>query len=377
MRIQLTMAMVSLLAVTARAPAVPGQIIHLGTLPGDPSSVGIAINTSGEVVGRSGIQNPFSWSPQQGIRDLSPLIDSVIDANDINDSGHIVGRVQWPNKNWQAFAWTPQGGQINLGSLGGITSEARGVNNSGVVVGQSDSPIGRRAFRWTADGGMQSLGAFGGPYSESNAAGISDNDVIVGTSQGASSGTHAFRWTQRGGLEDLGTLGGEHSYGYGISRNGDYLVGFAHDQAGWNKPFRWTRATGMRQLPTLGGFFGIAHSVNDAGAAVGAASDAAGYHYNVLWTDAMPQPIDLNHWLATVNPAAAEDWDLVALLDINNYGMITGFGAYRPGMVGGTPPLRAFVLDASGIPGAAIPEPVSVSLLLMGAGMLVRRRSGI
>lgn len=75
-----------------------GGITNLGTLPGDALSIAWGINAEGEVVGQSinasGSSHAFVW--QNGVMtNLNTLVApgplSLIYANDINDSGEIVG----------------------------------------------------------------------------------------------------------------------------------------------------------------------------------------------------------------------------------------------------------------------------------------------
>lgn len=80
--------------------------------------------------------------------------------------------------------------------------------------------------------------------------------------------------------------------------------------------------------------------------------------------------IDLNTWLAAINPAAAADWTLTTAVGITDTGLIVGDGMYNDGPGGLSDGDRAFILDAS----ALVPEPNSLCLLAVAAVGLVRKR---
>ena len=174
-----------------------GVLTDLGSLAGPNNcSVAIAINTSGEISGRS----------ENGV------IDSVLGLNAVH-------AVVWKN------------GQIlDLGTLGGSVSSALGMNEHGQVAGFAlnaiPDPVSiydfllfgsangtqTRAFLWT-DGVMQDLGTLGGPDAQSNfvndqgqVAGFSYTDSTPNPSTGIPT-LHPFLW-QNGTMTDLGSLGG-------------------------------------------------------------------------------------------------------------------------------------------------------------------------
>ncbi len=75
---------------------------------------------------------------------------------------------------------------------------------------------------------MIDLGTLGG--TESEAYGVSDGQVVGGSSIAGNAAYHAFSWTPVGGMIDLGTLGmlgGESSAATGVS-NGQVV--------GWSAP---------------------------------------------------------------------------------------------------------------------------------------------
>src|SRR5687767_4518842 len=78
---------------------------------------------------------------------------------------------------------------LGLGDLGGgdVHSEAAGVSeNSLVVVGSSRSANGREAFRWTRASGMVGLGDLpGGAFASFATAVSADGSVVVGVATDA------------------------------------------------------------------------------------------------------------------------------------------------------------------------------------------------
>lgn len=93
----------------------------LGTLPGDASSSGNAINDEGQVVGQScdanGNCRGFLW--QDGVMmDLNALVSpdstlNLLDPSDINSRGEIVGLgVQKSTGELRAFLLTPSKGEV-------------------------------------------------------------------------------------------------------------------------------------------------------------------------------------------------------------------------------------------------------------------------
>jgi probable HAF family extracellular repeat protein len=165
---------------------------------------------------------------------------------------------------------------IGLGDLAGgeVQSEAADVSANGVVVGSSRSGNGREAFRWTRETGMVGLGDFPGGVFNSFATAVSaDGSVVVGGGNAApewtpyqDEGSRAFRWTADSGFTSL--VGGPHwtnvldeIQARGVSADGSVVVGVYRFQS-IVYAFRWTEAGGAVTL--TGNYYNVA--ANDVSA---------------------------------------------------------------------------------------------------------------
>ena len=125
------------------APAERLSIVALGPLPGDSSSVALAINHPGKAVGYSsgptGVR-AVVWTRAGAIRAL-PMLSGCdwargLAINDLGDIAGICDTVSGP----RAVLW--EGGAVqDLGTLPGHgASEALSINANGVIVGSSGDP---------------------------------------------------------------------------------------------------------------------------------------------------------------------------------------------------------------------------------------------
>ncbi|MGF2034024.1 MAG: DUF3466 family protein [Nostoc sp. CmiVER01] len=146
-----------------------GQTTNLGTLPGDAYSVANDINDSGQVVGGSGLtgvddSNAFLYSSNTGLQDLGRLrpTDSFSLGVGINNLGQVVG-FSGSNNNFfaadgnglRAFLYSDNtlydlNDLIAPGSDAGFTlTAASAINNNGQIVGRGAVNGELRAFLLT------------------------------------------------------------------------------------------------------------------------------------------------------------------------------------------------------------------------------------
>jgi probable HAF family extracellular repeat protein len=170
-----------------------GTATDLGALPGHSESYAQAINNVGQVAGScrksGGTQDPHAFLFDGSMKDLGPATS----ANDINDSGQVVGaRVVGGASYWTAYRCDTSGGTpqfVDLGFLPGfVGSEAMAINNDGDIVGHSFSDWGSgqqiHAFICTASSPMQDLNALipaNSGWELTWASAINDKGQIAGT----------------------------------------------------------------------------------------------------------------------------------------------------------------------------------------------------
>ena len=176
---------------------------NLGTLDGGSISAAYDINDSGQVVGSSnggtssGQEHAFLYSGGQ-MQDLGTLGGAFSRASGINDAGQVVGAAGTPTGNRRAFLYS--GGQMkDLGTLdGGSSSVANDINNSGQVVGwstKSNAESNAYPFLYS-DGQMHDLNSLipaGSGWQLFSAEAINSSGQIVGRgSLPGASGQRAF-----------------------------------------------------------------------------------------------------------------------------------------------------------------------------------------
>jgi probable HAF family extracellular repeat protein len=193
-----------------------GTMEDLGTLPGQNISYGYAINAGGQVVGEAFASDATSRAVRySGGRAYN--IDTIgtyfSRANDINDSGQIVGhvriRISTYNSQDHAFLRTSDGTMTDLGPLPSDPSGstyAYGINASGQIVGKAEISTDSyhpHAFLYSG-GTMTDIGAPAGfPYSA--AMDINAGGQVVGYCTSYSSPDRAFLYSN-GAMADLNTL---------------------------------------------------------------------------------------------------------------------------------------------------------------------------
>ncbi len=302
-----------------------GTATNLGTLPGGTTSVGLGINSGGQIVGysnTSGAERGFIYS-SGAMTPLGSLTGGPSNAYGINDSGLTVGSSVASNSRLHAVLYGPSGSPTDLGTLGGPESHAYAINNNNQVVGYASALV-------------TYFDAYGNPY--------------------VAEETHAF--LHNGSImNDLGKLAGAtYSYAYGINNNNQVV--------GWSGNAFLYSGGMMTSLGTLPGqgSFSKAFGINDSGQIVGAAYmlglDPDPFHSQArafIFEDGT-----MNNLNSLINSGSG--WILQEARDINENGEIVGWGLFN----GQT---RAYLLTPT-----AVPLPGAFWLFGSGLMMLVAIR---
>lgn len=350
----------ALLALTACIPACADPLYSVHLLPTDFTPA--AMNNAGQIVGT--YQGAAAIFSSAGIASLGGVAPSSMGLG-INDHGDVAGVIG------SSYLGTP------LAWIGGAlvpiagfppdyeTSNATGINNAGVVIGNALPPVGEAVRGYVYSGGsVHMIGTFGGDAS--TAAAINGGGAVVGSAGLPDSNIvnplrHAYLY-QGGALQDLGTLGGANSEAYDINDLG-LIAGWSEtafnpDGNAPSRPFLY-QGGAMLDLGSLGGNWGYARGLNNAGLVVGQSGlpgdDYASAHAFLYRGGHM---VDLNS-LAGL----ADGWQIVDAYDINDAGQILGWACHDGACAG----VRLDLV-------AAVPEPASGLLLLVGVPLLWLRR---
>lgn len=336
----------------ARAQTAPSYVIEdLGVLSGDTQSVGLAVNSSGSVVGRSqpasGMTHAVRWTATTPT-DLAAMIgQQTSTANGINDAGHIVLLAGFTSPDsvvgttahfWNGTTLTNLG-QIGTGEpSGGTTSLAYDVNNSDEVVGRAWASPGSSGythpFRWQ-NGVMTDL-AMPADCQHGEVYDINDNGQMVGIAWGTATCSiqSAIAWANH---STTGVLLSDALAAAGISAQIRYSGGIndsgvIHAQANASGKLRCviitaTPSVTLTTLDLLGTDTSqsgcIPGRINSLGEAVGYQHNTAAGQVDQAFLYSGGVIYDLN---ALVDAATRANWQLLEAYDINDAGTIVGRG---------------------------------------------------
>lgn len=333
-----------------------------------------AIDSTGRVVGITqsitqvpnstpvyGFIESFLWQAGAGVVVLPlPTGSTGVYARDVADSGQVVGNYIFTQPNGsnvgRAFSWTPGTGLVTLDDGG--AGYAGKVNSVGQITGSRLVGSNSRAVIWQG-ASTTILEGLDPSDTSSVATSINDAGTVVGYAIG-SAGFQPLKWVNGNPTPLLGLEGSEFTIPVDINNSGQ-IVG--HSDFGFmtSAPVNWTpdAVNGTRMFPRLGSY--SAQAVNDVGQSVGfdanPSSDPEFFsaHDPFLWSESTGVV-----WLANqIDPSdpLASIVRLNTVLDINDRGQIVGTA-----FVGGVD--KAVLLTP-------VPEPSSVWLLSLGAGILL------
>ena len=340
------------------------NLIEIGTL-GGATSQGFNLNSQGQVVGNSetadGQVHAFLYDPQTGIiTDLGTLGGATSSAADINDDGLIVGNSELADGSFQAFSYTTGGGMVSISSE--ENSNGTAVNNNGqILVNFVDSDGNQRAG--ILDGGvLTDIGDLGG--ASTLGININESGDVVGYSFTNDLNVPVPAIVYRDGmLIEIGTLGGTVGFGFDSNEAGT-VVGRARGDDGNYNAYMWTEDGGIIDLGSFGYEHANARTLNENGLIMGWGSDdffagnEDGPTFNPFIYDMMTGDF------ATLMDLVFADagWTNIFGSRMNDNGDIVGYGMNAAGE------LRAFLLQAE------VPEPATVLMMVLGLGLLLRRK---
>jgi probable HAF family extracellular repeat protein len=321
----------------------PGPMTNLGVLPGSNNfSRGYAINDSGVVVGESDNDSSrafvYSAGAMTGLTRLAGDNDRGV-AHDINNAGVIVG-ISSNGTVSRPTMWVFNGSTYvpsDLGTIAGTptaTGRAWAINQNGVAAGLSTNLLGTSQATLWDGGAITNLTSLGDGTRFSQAFGLNDNNVVVGSSLTG---------------QTVGQL-------IGTTSTTPITRGFVWDSGVITELTPFNLYAPGNTGPTTN-YHSVAMDINNAGLIVGNSQRIAGLPaVATLWQGGVP--IDLN----TLLPPGS-GWNLLSAEGINNRGDIVGYGT-----IGGQ--THAFLLT--------VPEPSSLVLAGVGVALLlcrIRQRS--
>lgn len=361
-----------------------------------PSSVASAVSGNGQAIAGTNQAEPgneaFLWTLTGGMVGLGDLPggETTSTAHGISSDGTTVVGHSWSDSGRESFVWTQAAGMVGIGNAPAGTNSPIAVSGDGSTVVTEDNG---QAIRWTANGGIVSLGALPTGEVMQVAAAVSENGqhivgegrMRVGTGGNQSFRQRAFYWREGEGIIELGNLpgGSTHTHAYGVSNDGGRIVGFSGTDGAGSHAFLWTEQHGMQRLYDVlehsgadlahWSRLGVANAISADGRwVVGRGLNADGDYESFLADLLITGDLDGNGYVD------AEDLDIL----LANWGAAVPVGSLQHGDaiadgVINSNDLQA-VLDQWGygmMPRAGVPEPGSLSILVLTVGALATTRS--
>ncbi len=126
-------------------------------IPTDEPAEAVAINDDGQVAGfveHGDNTLAFVYHPADGIQFLQTLGGETSKPLAMNESGQVVGTSLRKDNLNHAFLWNIESGMTDLTPLHTGNSAAEDISNSGIVIGTLFDSSSRNAFEWTEDSGL-------------------------------------------------------------------------------------------------------------------------------------------------------------------------------------------------------------------------------
>lgn len=329
-----------------------------------------AINNQGQIAGYQSIQVPIPsipgstvstftatlWDGATGLGTLltTPTFDVGSVANDLNDSGQIVGFNSDLSGKTTAISWE-NGATTPLPSMNAFYGNPQSINESGEIVGIIGPDDSSRFFaHWDKNLSPTLQGRSGGDYA------INDSGQIAGSFE-FSPGNFQAGILANDTLTAIGTLGTSSDTPLDINNQG-MVVGHGVTPANNMRAFLYDGDTlsALRMIPGVGGQT-FANAINELGQVVGSSVAAGGaFEHATLWNGY--QVFDLNDFLDENSKNAG--WVLTQALDINDQGWIVG---EAENSISGEKHAFLFSSDS---PIPPVPEPQTYLMWLAGLGLL-------
>jgi probable HAF family extracellular repeat protein len=390
-----SMGVIALLAgLPAAASAVTGSVslytvtdVGASTANRLGNSTALALSQNGTVVGQytttSGATHAFVWINNR-VTDLGTLgggNSSAVGVANVDGAIEVVGNSELSgNTATHAFVWS-RGTMKDLGVLPALSvsdtnSFATGINSNGNIVGTSETGLllNSHAFLFTTngtlgEGNLTDLGVLAGG-SNSASVGLGDDNVVVGSSEGANitdgNFIHAFVTGNENALIDLGTLDGlGNSSASAISSN-RVIIGESATTGGNIHGFTFNTTTDAFTDIGVTGNYSNSHPL-----AINSRDEVVGYlSGNVASPNDEHAFFYSNGTITDLNTLAlGSGWILRQAYGINDKGQIVGVGTNASGHE------QAFLLTVK--KPQIIAQPVSVTILRNGNTTLSVQAVGV